>query len=238
MPGAKGSVRGVGTLALIGGGEWTDECRGFDTELLAASGADEVVVLPTAAAFEHPDRVAERGRAYLESLGVSARPLMVLHRGEAEDAKTAESVRRARFVYLADGSPLHLRSVLKDSALFEAMLAAYHAGGVLAASGAGATLLCDPMVDPRGGAYTVGLGVVAGLAVFPYHGSAADHLRERSIDLLPDHARLVGIDEHTALLRDPDGTWRVGGAGAVTVYQGREAVRFDTGSPVERLDDL
>jgi len=43
------------------------------------------------------------------------------------------------------------------------MLAAYHGGGVLAASGAGATLVCDPMVDPRGGAYTVGLGVVAGL---------------------------------------------------------------------------
>ena len=164
--------------------------------------------------------------------------LMVLHRGEAEDAKTAEAVRKARFVYVADGSPLHLRSVLKDSALFDAMLAAYHSGGVLAASGAGATLLCDPMVDPRGGAYTVGLGVVTGLAVFPYHGSAADHLRERSIDLLPDGARLVGVDEHTALLRDPAGPWRVVGTGAVTVYQGREAVRYDAGSPVGRLDDL
>jgi len=36
------------------------------------------------------------------------------------------------------------------------------ARGVLAASGAGATLVCDPMVDPRGGAYTVGLGLVSG----------------------------------------------------------------------------
>ena len=170
MPVAKRAVRGAGTLALIGGGEWSDGCRGFDTELLASSGADEVIVLPTAAAFEHPERVADRASAYLTSLGATARPLMVLHRGEAEDAKTAETVRKARFVYLSDGSPLHLRSVLKDSALFEAMLAAYHAGGVLAASGAGATLVCDPMVDPRGGAYTVGLGVVAGLAVFPYHG--------------------------------------------------------------------
>jgi len=238
MPVAKGAARGVGTLALIGGGEWTDECRGFDTELLAASGADEVVVLPTAAAFEHPDRVAARATAYLESLGVAARSLRVLHRGEAEDAKTAETVRAARFVYVADGSPLHLRSVLKDSALYDAMLASYHSGGVLAASGAGATLVCDPMVDPRGGAYTVGLGVVTGLAVFPYHGSAAEHLRERSIDLLPDRAQLVGIDEHTALLRDPSGAWRVAGAGAVTVYQGRDAVRYDAGAPVERLEGL
>jgi len=238
MPVAKGAVRGVGTLALIGGGEWSDGCREFDAELLATSGGDEVVVLPTAAAFEHPERAADRAAAYLESLGATARPLMVLHRGEAEDTSIAETVRKARFVYVADGSPLHLRSVLKDSKLFEAMLTAYHSGGVLAASGAGATLLCDPMVDPRGGAYTVGLGVVSRLAVFPYHGSAAEHLRERSIDLLPDRARLVGIDAHTALIRDAAGGWRVAGAGTVTVYQGRDAVRYAAGAPVERLDDL
>ena len=238
MPAAKGAARGVGTLALLGGGEWSDGCREFDTELLAVAGDDEVVVLPSAAAFEHPERVTERASAYLRSLGATPRPLMVLHRAEAEDAKNAEVVRRARFVYLSDGSPLHLRSVLKDSALFEAMLVAYHGGGVLAASGAGATLVCDPMVDPRGGAYTVGLGVVAGLAVFPYHGSAADHLRERSIDLLPAGARLVGVDEHTALVRDPAGGWRVAGVGAATVYQGRDAARYDAGSSVDRLQDV
>ena len=235
MAAAKDAARGVGTLALLGGGEWSDGCRGFDAELLAAAGDDEVVVLPSAAAFEHPERVTERASAYLRSLGATPRPLMVLHRAEAEDARNAEVVRKARFVYLSDGSPLHLRSVLKDSRLFEAMLAAYHGGGVLAASGAGATLVCDPMVDPRGGAYTVGLGVVVGLAVFPYHGSAADHLRERSIDLLPDGARLVGVDEQTALIRDPTGSWRVAGAGAVTVYEGRESERFPSGGAVARL---
>ena len=91
--------------------------------------------------------------------------------------------------------------MLKDSALYDAMVEAYAAGAVIAASGAGATLLCDPMVDPRGGAYTVGLGLVRGLAVFPYHGSAAAHLRERSIELLPPDAVLVGLDEHTAIVR-------------------------------------
>ncbi len=127
-------------------------------------------------------------------------------------------MRDARFVYFADGSPLHLRSVLKGSALFDALLAAYRSGAVLAASGAGATVLCDPMVDPRGGAYTVGLGVVEGVAVFPYHGSAADHLRERSIELLPAAATLAGIDEETALLRKPGAVWSVEGKGAVTLY--------------------
>src|SRR5262249_35186244 len=113
--------------------------------------------------------------------------------------------------------------------------ASYHAGGVLAASGAGATVLCDPMVDPRGGAYTVGLGVVRNLAVFPYHGTAADHLRDRSIDLLPSGATLVGIDEQSAIVRAPDGRWTARGAGAVTLYRASGAVPHHDGDVVNDL---
>jgi cyanophycinase len=227
--------RASGSLAFVGGGEWEDGCREFDAELIAASRADEVVVLPTAAAFEHADRVGQRAVSYFESLGVPATVLGVLHRGEAEDPKTAALVRKAKFVYLSDGSPLHLRSVLKGSALFEALLAVYQGGGVVAASGAGATLLGDPMVDPRGGAYTVGLGAVRNLAVFPYHGTAAEHLRARSIDLLPASATLVGIDEQTALwLRG--GVWKVVGAGQVSVYdRDGNSVSYGAGAEIEGL---
>ena len=220
--------RGAGPFVLIGGGEWGGACRALDAELLAATGAAEVVVLPTAAAFEHPDRVGVRAREWFGGLGVKVRALDVLHRAEAEDPVVAETVRKARYVHVADGSPLHLRSVLKDSAVFAAMLSAWTGGAALVASGAGATLLCDPMVDPRGGAYTVGLGVVRNLAVFPYHGTAAAHLLQRSIELLPPTAVLVGIDEDTALVLE-GGTWRVAGGGAVTVYSGGEAVTYGSG---------
>ena len=229
-----GARRATGSLALVGGGEWGPGARDFDAELLARSGADEVVVLPTAAAFEQPARVGERAEAYFVELGVRARILPVLHRTEAEDPAVAKVVRSAKFVYLADGSPLHLRSVLKESALFEALLAAYHGGAVIAASGAGATLLCDPMVDPRGGAYTVGLGVVKNLAVFPYHGTAAAHLRERSIDLLPRNAVLAGVDEATALVKGPDG-WSVGGVGAVTLYAADTVTTYSAGDTPDGL---
>lgn len=225
----------VGTLALIGGGEWRAGCEAFDAELLAVAGAKEVVVLPSAAAYEHPDRVVEKATDYFRRLGAKVKALMVLHRADAEDPRTAEVVRRARILYLADGSPLHLRSVLKSSILWDAILASYHAGGVLAASGAGATLVCDPMVDPRGGAYTVGLGVVGDLAVFPYHGTAADHLRERSIDLLPRSAKLVGIDEETALIRDPAGAWRVAGVGSVSVYDTKALTEYRAGASINGL---
>jgi cyanophycinase len=226
--------RAAGTLVLIGGNEWHEGCRALDRELLAASGTDEVVVLPAAAAFEHAERIDARAAAYFAELGATVRVLPVLHRTEAEDPEMATVVRKAKFVYLADGSPLHLRSVLKGSALFDALLSSYRAGGVLAASGAGATLLCDPMVDPRGGAYTVGLGVVKDLAVFPYHGSAAAHLRERSIDLLPAAACLAGIDEETALVKRGE-TWTVAGVGSVTLYNAEGAERYTAGDVVEGL---
>ena len=47
-------------------------------------------MLPTAAAFEHPERVGERAAEYFGGLGATARTLPVLHRAEAEDADLAE----------------------------------------------------------------------------------------------------------------------------------------------------
>jgi cyanophycinase len=75
------------------------------------------------------------------------------------------------------------------------------------------------MVDPRGGAYTVGLGIVRSLAVFPDHAGAADHRRERSIELQPADCVLVGLDEHTAIVREDPDEWSVIGPGHATVYR-------------------
>ena len=219
-----------GTLALIGGGEWGEHHRNLDRRLSELSGSADVVVLPTAAAFEHPERIGPVAQQHFAPLGVSTRTLPVLNRRDAEDADNVSAVASAEFVYLADGSPMHLRSVLKSSALYDAMIDAFRRGAVVAASGAAATVLCDPMVDPRGGAYTVGLGFVEGLAVFPYHGTAAAHLLARSIDLKPPDAILVGIDAETALVREPGPRWSVAGAGRVTVYGDEGSTPYAAGA--------
>ncbi|MGI8493230.1 MAG: Type 1 glutamine amidotransferase-like domain-containing protein [Acidimicrobiales bacterium] len=206
-----------GPLALVGGAEWTDGCS-FDAELWEASGRSEVVVLPTAAAYEHPDRVVAAATEHFASLGAGVRGLMVLGRPDAENPDNAEAVRRARFVYLGGGSPLHLRSVLKDSAVWRALAEAWEDGAVIAGSSAGAMVLGDPMVDPRGGALTLGLGLVTKLAVLPHYDTWSEEKAHRTVSLATGHLRIVAIDERTALIRDPDGGWRVGGAGDVTVY--------------------
>lgn len=212
-------TKAAGTVALVGGDEWTEPCAKFDTRLLELAGTDDVLVLPAAAAFEHPERAVARATEYFAGLGAKVTGLAVVNRRDAETDANVSAVRVAKFIYIADGSPLHLRSVLKGSAFYDAIVYAYGRGAVIAASGAGATVLGDPMVDPRGGAYTVGLGLVPGLAIFPYHGRAAEHLRERSVDLLAREGVLVGVDEQTALVRTGDGAWEVMGAGGVTVYR-------------------
>jgi cyanophycinase len=206
-----------GTLALVGGGEWRDGCS-FDKGLLEASGTDEVVVLPTAAAFEHPERAVETATQWFAQLGARVRGLDVLRRPDALDAANVEAVRAARFVYLSGGSPMHLRSVLKDTPLWDALVEAWHAGAVLAGSSAGAMVLCDPMVDPRGGAFTVGLDLVAQVALIPHFDQWSDDKRRRTIQLAPKGVPVVGIEERTALLRDPDGDWRCEGAGGIHVF--------------------
>lgn len=224
-----------GPLALVGGREWEEGCRDFDAALLETSGTNEVVVIPTAAAFEQPASVLTAAREYFESFGASVRSVDVIHRRDAEEDEPARVVAGAGFVYLTSGSPMHLRSVLKDSKLYAAILEAHEGGAVLAASGAGGRVLCDPMVDPRGGAYTVGLGLVNGVAFLPFHDTAPAHLIERSIELLPAEALLAAVDERTAMIRDALGTWRVAGVGSVSVYSGDSVQEFAQASVIDTL---
>jgi cyanophycinase len=207
----------------VGGAEWTDGCA-FDADLWEASGRSDVLVLPTAAAYEHPERAVEHAKRWFESMGATARGLMLLTRRDAVDDSLAAELRSARFIYLGGGSPMHLRSVLKDSAAWEAISAAWREGAVVAGSSAGAMVLCDAMVDPRGGALTLGLGLVSGLAVLPHYDTWSPEKAQRTVQLATGHLRIAAVDERTALVRHPSGTWAAAGSGEVTVYvDGRPA---------------
>lgn len=216
-----------GPLALVGGAAWTPGCN-FDRDLLAAVGADEVAVLPTAAAYEHPDHAVAAATEWFATLGARVRPVMAVDRAGANDEGNVAAVRAARFVYLADGSPMHLRSVLLHTPLWDALVAAWNEGAVVAGTAAGAMVLCDPMVDPRGGAYTVGLGLVGQLGLVPRADTWSDDKLHRTRQLAPAGVPVAMVDERTALIRDgaPTGAaaWRAQGAGKVSVWiDGHEA---------------
>src|SRR5665213_4006242 len=210
-----------GILALVGGGEWQEGCD-FDAEFLATSGSNDVLVLPTAAAYEHPEQLVARAGEWFAPLGGRVEGLMVLSRSDAENDGAADIMRRARLIYLAGSSPMHIRSVLKHSAVWDALVAAWQSGAVVAGSSGAAMALTDPMVDARGGGLTIGLGLLSGLAVVPHFGDPHEdghgEKLHRSVQLAPAGTPVAGIPEKTVLIRDPDGKWRSDGVGQVAVY--------------------
>ncbi len=119
-----------GVLALIGGGELTESCASFDKELLQSSRGTEVVVLPTAAAFSNPTKLVARATEWFATLGATVREVPVLQRPAALDPANADIVRGARLIYFVGDSPLHLRSVLKETPLWEAVREAWGGGAV------------------------------------------------------------------------------------------------------------
>jgi len=216
-----------GVLALVGGGEWTEGCS-FDAGLLETAGTDEVVVLPTGSAYEGPAALVDQARTWFAELGAKVVEANVLTRPDALLAENAELVANAKLLYLAGASAMHLRSVLKETPVYDALVAAWRGGAVLAATNAGADVLCDPMVDSRGGAYTVGLGLVAGLAVIPRSDTWSRDKIHRTVQLAAAGVTLAEVPERTALIRGADGSWRAEGVGTVQIYiEGRPASLAD-----------
>jgi cyanophycinase len=213
--GAVNFRRNAMTIALIGGGEFSPACS-FDAQLLEWSGVNEVLVLPIASAFEHPQRLVDHARSHFAELGATVATLPIIRRADANEEALVAEVARHHFVYLTDGSPMHLRSVLKDTAMWEALVEVERVG-VVAASGAAAMLVTDPMYDPRGGAFTLGLGIVSPVTVLPAHETWSPERSRRTRELAPSGVPVVNLDTGTAVIRGPQG-WVRAGEGAVRIY--------------------
>lgn len=221
----------TGWLALVGGNEWREGCA-FDARLLAAAptrgeGSALVTVVATAAAFEGPAAAERTATAWFHSLGAETRSAGVFNRTDAEDSLRAASLREASMLYLSGGSALHLRSVMKETPCWDALLAAWRGGAVLAASSAGAMVLGDPMVDPRGGAYMLGLGVVPNLAVVPHANTWSADRRKRTLKMASAGLVVAFVDEQTALLRSPEGVWSADGVGGVELLRDGATLTLD-----------
>ncbi|CAB4322873.1 MAG: hypothetical protein F2520_03040 [Actinobacteria bacterium] len=208
-----------GPLALVGGDEFTAGCD-FDARLIADVGAAEVLLLPTGSAYENPGRLVAAAETWFAGLGVKLRTLGVYTRSDAFVAENIAAVADARMIYLAGASPMHMRSVLKDTPLFEALQEAWRSGAALLGAGAGADVLCDPMVDQRGGAYTVGLGLVPGVSVIPVSNTWSKEKVHRTVALAPTDVVVVELPERTAIVLDDSDGWHSIGVGEVIVHTG------------------
>ena len=109
---------------------------------------------------------------------------------------------------------MHLRSVLKDTPAWEAIVSALADGCVVVGESAGAMVLTDPMVDPRGGAFTLGLGLVPNLAVIPSADEWSHDRLRRTLELAHG-VPVATLPTGSALVRTASGRWEAHGDVAV-----------------------
>lgn len=216
---------GQGTIVLVGGGEFGSRAT-FEATFATAAGG-ELLLIPTAAAFERPERAIERAQSVLGASGVRVVELPLYERAQAFDPVLAETVRTARCLYLIGGSPFHLRGVLRATPILDALRVALDQGATLLASSAGAMVIGDPMVDPRGGALTVGLGLIPRLAVIPHADTWPRDLRSRTVRLAPPDVMVAEIDEQTGLVVRGDGSLERVGAGTVRLMRHGDELQLD-----------
>ena len=224
----------AGDIGLVGGDEFGPGCEAMDLEIMRASGQNpaKVLIIPTAAAASGPAESASDGVRHFSSLGGDASRLMVLDKGQADNVAFIQPSRGAGVVYFTGGSPDHLLATIRESELLKTILEAVEGGAVLAGSSAGAMVLGSLMRRPGSGQWVEALGIVPEVAVLPHHeGRDPAETSRQLISQAPAGLTVLGVDARTGCLGRP-GSWRVVGAGKVTVYRGSEWAVFGSG---ERL---
>ena len=151
----------MGTVVLQGGGPFVANDE-LDRRLLVGLGGP-VAVLPTAEAFENPEEIKASARTWAERLGISIVMCDVYTRADAREVHHARAVESSAAVVLVGDSSIHLRSTLLNTAVWEAICAQSESGIVIGV-GSCAAALCDPMIDQRGGAFGLGLGLITELS--------------------------------------------------------------------------
>ena len=168
----------------------------LDAEVL--SGIDGyVAILPTADAFENPELLIAESDKWAIRIGINTKVCRLFTRTDASEVALIRVISEAAAVYVVGDSPMHLRSTLTDTPALDAICELANSR-VVVATGGSAAALCDPMVDPRGGAYTLGLGVVNELALITESESWSPERLARSRSLA--NCTLVELPTGAALM--------------------------------------
>ena len=238
-----------GTLFIVGGG--TQPASLVQDFVTRAGGASARIVI-FAMASEDGERSGEAKARDLRALGATARSIWIT-RAQADLDSVVRLLDDATGIWFGGGDQNRLTAALRGSKVERAIRARFEDGAVVGGTSAGAAVLSAPMITgDEIGARTTGNGageawtrvargsvaVDSGFALLTEAVVDQHFLRRKRHNrllslVLADAPYLgVGIDEGTALIVEPDGTWRVAGASAVMIVDAREAQRTDAAAPV------
>ncbi|MDP9302870.1 MAG: Type 1 glutamine amidotransferase-like domain-containing protein [Actinomycetota bacterium] len=231
----------IGPLALVGGDELHPGNEPQDRLLVEAAQGGLAFVVTTAAARQHPEQAAENAQRWFGELGLAVEELPLTTRSRARSSELAARARAGRFFYLVGGDPGLVPKVLAGTPSWDAIVEAWGEGAALAGSSAGAmafgawTLIRDRMPGDERRRYQPALGLVTGIAVVPHFDTFGQRWVGPSLDAAPrDDVILLGVDERTAAVF-VDGSWRVEGAGSVSVITRAHRDVFGSGEEIRGL---
>jgi len=217
------------TLIVIGGHEDKVGNKLILKEVARRVNSGRLVV--TTVASKEPDGLFEQYERVFRSIGVKhLAKLEINNRSEAADDRKVRILDDASAVFFTGGDQLKITSQIGDSLVFRRVTEIYEAGGVIAGTSAGASVMCETMIV-NGGSETShrvedslklapGLGLIGGVIIDQHFAE-----RGRMGRLLGAIAQNpknigVGIDEDTAIVIEREQRFYVLGSGAVYVVDG------------------
>ena len=190
----------MNNILLVGGGEFQEECLAMDSYLIESLNKKHprVAIIPTAAANQRPEKAAENGVRYFDSLGANVKPIMILNRSHAEDEIYCNDLHGVDLIYLTGGDPKHLLETLYQTPFMAGITEAVSEGATLAGSSAGAMVLGSRM---RYRNWMRSIGLISNTAVLPHHENSIPEtiLSENQSELLSG-IEIIGIDSATGVL--------------------------------------
>jgi len=235
------AAQGRGSLYIVGGGPQPPALVQEFVDLAGGRGKANIVVF--AMASVNGEKGGEEKAEQLRGLGATARNVWIT-REQATTDSVAKLLDGATGIWFGGGDQNRLAEVIKGTATERAIHRRYAAGAVIGGTSAGAAVMSALMItgDERapGGLRpdsTLSYGTIARSNVvvdsgFALIGNAVidQHFLRRKrhnrlVSLVLERAPHLGagIDESTALVVRPDGTWGVSGASVVVIYDARRA---------------
>ena len=220
---------GFGSLLIIGGHEDKEDDKLILRMLAKKVGKAGKLVVATIAS-DSPKAMFEQYDATLRGIGMRhIHHLYVESREEARDESKLRILRDADAVFFTGGDQLKITSQIGDTPIFSRVHEIYNAGGVIAGTSAGASVMTETMMVAGNGdkSHRIGsmLKLAPGFGLLP--GVIVDqHFAERGrigrlLGAIAQNPRMLGIglDEDAGILVRR-GRFQVVGSGAVYVVDG------------------
>jgi len=211
-----------GALIVAGGGSLPEELR--PRALKMAGGTDaKILIVPWASARENAGSATQK--AWQKS---GATQVSVI----SEDTSEARNaIEQADLIWLVGGNQSRLMDAFRQRDLIKVIQKSHSTETIIAGTSAGAAVLSRFMMTgkaelksltPDSTELVEGLGLWQEVIVDQHF--LARQRWARLFTAVADHPDQigVGIDEQTAVIVDPDGSWQVIGRGPVVVIDGRK----------------